>query len=81
MSENATFNVVSMISFFCKLYFNVSNRSSNPIKGMITATLFDQDSDPIDHGKVQVNVGTVSGDKLSIEVDCSTAAKYTFRIE
>ena len=63
------------------LSFNVSNRSSTPIKGMIIATIFDQDSDPINNGKTKVDVGPVSGDKLMIKVDCSTAAKYTFRIE
>lgn len=63
------------------LKFNIANRSSNPAKGTIIATLFDQDSDPIDHGKTSVNIGPVSGDKLRIDVDCTSATKYTFRIE
>ena len=48
---------------------------------MVIATIFDQDSDPIDHGEVKVNLGPVSGEKLFIQVDCTTAPKYTFRIE
>lgn len=63
------------------LEFNVSNRTSSQVIGNIYATLFDQDSDPIDNGNTSVNVGPVSGDKLSIKTDCSKASKYTFRIQ
>jgi hypothetical protein len=70
-----------IIGYQNNLVFNVSNRSSSAVKGVIIATIFDQDSDPIDNGKTSINVGPVSGDKLFIKVDCTTAAKFTFRIE
>ena len=70
---------IECIGSFVK--FNVSNRSNSPINGTIIATIFDQDSDPIDNGKKMIDIDPVSGTKVYIEIDCTVAAKYTFRIE
>jgi len=61
------------------IFFNVSNRSTNRIKGYLRVTVFDSDGDPIDNGGTSINVGPVSGEKKYIETSCGT--KYAFRIQ
>ena len=59
--------------------FNVSNKTTERIKGYLRVTIFDSDGDPIDNGGTSINVGPVSGAKIKLSVSCG--AKYAFRIE
>ena len=61
---------------------NVSNRTNQSVSGTLVMTIFDSDGDPIDNGRKSFNVGPVSGDRLIRKgFSCSTAKKFTFRIE
>ena len=61
---------------------NVSNRTNQSISGTLVMTIFDSDGDPIDNGRRSFNLGPVSGDRLMLQgFSCSTAKKFTFRIE
>ena len=86
-AERLTTNIDDVIikNVECK-FFNlnlvVSNKSTVPLNKKLIVTVFDSDGDPVDNSYIYINLGSVSGERITFNnLTCSNEHSYAFRFE
>ena len=61
--------------------FTLSNKGTKNIGTDLIITVFDEDDDPIDNGKLYISLGPISGDGYIVQVSCTDKYRFAFRFE